>query len=65
MQTRSHVSRAAVLGGGATVLLANVLPRRVFGADLIPLRVGAPPTDATGEGFYGVDQGFYKAAGWT
>ena len=63
MQTHSHASRASVLGGGASVLLASLLPQRAFGADLIPLRVGAPPTDATGEGFYGVDQGFYKAAG--
>ena len=63
MKSRSHVSRASVLGGGASVLLASLLPQRAFGADLIPLRIGAPPTDATGEGFYGVDQGFYKAAG--
>jgi len=63
MLARPHLSRAAAIGGTAAALVAGVLPQRAFAADLIPLRVGAPPTDATGEGFYGVDQGFYKAAG--
>ena len=48
MQSRSHVSRAAVLAGGASVLLATMGPKRASGADLIPLRVGAPPTDQRG-----------------
>lgn len=63
MHPRSTVSRAALLGGTATALVASSLPRRTSAADLIPLRVGVPPTDATGEGFYGVDKGFYSDAG--
>ena len=63
MQTHSTISRAGMLGGSGAALLANALPRRSSAADLIPLRIGVPPTDATGEGFYGVDKGFYKDAG--
>jgi NitT/TauT family transport system substrate-binding protein len=63
MQPSSTISRRAVLGSGAAALLAAALPAPAPAADLIPLRVGVPPTDATGEGFYGLDKGFYKDAG--
>jgi NitT/TauT family transport system substrate-binding protein len=63
MHPRSTVSRAALLGGTVALLAASSLPRRTSAADLIPLRIGVPPTDATGEGFYGVDKGFYADAG--
>jgi NitT/TauT family transport system substrate-binding protein len=59
----SAISRAAWLGGTAAAILASTAPRPSSAADLIPLRVGVPPTDATGEGFYGVERGFYKDAG--
>src|SRR5580693_8994429 len=63
MHPRSTVSRAALLGGTVAALAGSSLPRRTSAADPIPLRVGVPPTDATGEGFYGVDKGFYADAG--
>lgn len=63
MKTHSLISRAGMLGACGAGLLASAVPRRSAAADLIPLRVGVPPTDATGEGFYGVDKGFYKDAG--
>src|ERR1700677_2391850 len=59
----SVISRAAWLGGSAAAILASAARPQSTAADLIPLRVGVPPTDATGEGFYGVDKGFYKDAG--
>ncbi|HEV8021866.1 MAG TPA: ABC transporter substrate-binding protein [Candidatus Lustribacter sp.] len=63
MQTHSTISRAGMLGAASAALLANALPKTTPAADLIPLRIGVPPTDATGQGFYGVDKGFYKDAG--
>jgi NitT/TauT family transport system substrate-binding protein len=63
MQHHPNVSRAAAFRTGAAILVASALPKRALGADLIPLRVGAGPTDATAEIFYGVDKGFYKDAG--
>src|SRR5580692_12882209 len=59
----SAISRAAWLGGSAAAILTSTAPKKSAAADLIPLRIGVPPTDATGEGFYGVDKGFYKDAG--
>jgi NitT/TauT family transport system substrate-binding protein len=55
-------SRRAFLASSAAAALAGAaLP--AWGADLVPIRLGASPTDATAGGYYGIDQGFYKEAG--
>jgi NitT/TauT family transport system substrate-binding protein len=55
-------TRARFLGSTAAAMLAaGALP--ALGADLVPIRLGAAPTDATAGGYYGIDQGLYKAAG--
>ncbi len=48
-----------VAGLSAAALAAGHDAARADG----PLRVGASPTDAAGEAFYAVDQGFFRAAG--
>jgi NitT/TauT family transport system substrate-binding protein len=55
-------SRAAFLGTSAAALLA-ASARQGWAADLTPIRLGASPTDATASAYYGIEQGFYKAAG--
>lgn len=56
------LSRAGFIGAGAAALAAGSL-RPARGADLVPIRLGAAPTDATAGGYYGIEQGFFKAAG--
>ena len=63
MTTSDRFSRAAVLGGGASIVAASLMPRCASGADLIPIRVGAAPSEQTAEAAYGVEKGFFKAAG--
>jgi NitT/TauT family transport system substrate-binding protein len=55
-------SRAGFIGAGAAALLAGAA-RPAWSADLVPIRLGAAPTDATAGGYYGIDQNFYKLAG--
>jgi NitT/TauT family transport system substrate-binding protein len=54
--------RAGFLASSTAAGLALVA-RRGSTAGLQPVRLGASPTDATAGGYYGIDQGFYKAAG--
>jgi NitT/TauT family transport system substrate-binding protein len=61
LDSRHRASRAAFLASSAALLAAPALP--AWAADLLPIRLGASPTDATAGGYYGIDQGFYKAAG--
>jgi NitT/TauT family transport system substrate-binding protein len=59
---KPEFSRAGFLSASAAAALASVaLP--VAAADLVPIRLGASPTDATAGGYYGIEQGFYKAVG--
>jgi len=55
------LSRSVFVGSTAAALLGSALPARA--ADLVPIRLGASPTDATAGGYYGIEEGFYKAAG--
>jgi NitT/TauT family transport system substrate-binding protein len=57
----SH-SRAAVLAGFAAVAAAPAVLRA---ADLPTIRIGAAPTDATAQHYYGQDLGMFAAAGLT
>jgi NitT/TauT family transport system substrate-binding protein len=57
----SH-SRAAVLAGLAAVAAAPAVLRA---ADLPTIRIGAAPTDATAQHYYGQDLGMFAAAGLT
>jgi NitT/TauT family transport system substrate-binding protein len=58
----SRLSRGRFVGSAAAAMLAG-RSLRAAAADLVPVRLGAAPTDATAGGYYGIDQGFYKAAG--
>src|ERR1700733_505854 len=53
-------SRAAALTGIAALAAA---PAIVRGADLVPIRIGAAPTDATAQHLYAQDLGMFTAAG--
>jgi NitT/TauT family transport system substrate-binding protein len=55
-------SRAAFIAASAAAMVAGSA-RPDWAADLTPIRLGASPTDATASGYYGIEQGFYKAAG--
>ncbi len=57
-----RLSRGLFVGSAAAAALAG-RSLRASAADLVPIRMGAAPTDATAGGYYGIDQGFYKAAG--
>jgi NitT/TauT family transport system substrate-binding protein len=59
---KPEFSRAGFMSATAAAALASVaLP--AMAADLVPIRLGASPTDATAGGYYGIEQGFYKAEG--
>jgi NitT/TauT family transport system substrate-binding protein len=61
-QAGRRVTRTGFLAStSAALVAAGALP--AWGADLTPIRLGASPTGATASGYYGMDQGFYKAVG--
>ena len=60
----THPNRAAALRGlAATAVALGTANGAARAADLLTLNVGAMPTDASAQAFYGVDEGFFKAAG--
>lgn len=56
-------SRSAFLATSAAIVAFSATARSASGADLLPVRVGLAPTDATAEAFYGHDNGMFAAAG--
>jgi NitT/TauT family transport system substrate-binding protein len=58
------VKRAAVLAGLASLALPTLGSRAAWAADATPLRLAAPPTDASAEYYYADAQGFFKKAGF-
>ena len=60
----SNASRNAFLKtAAATIAASAVTPAVARGADLTTIRVGLAPTDATGEGLYGHDNGMFRQMG--
>lgn len=60
--TGRGLSRSAFIAATAAAMMTNAA-HPAWAADLLPIRLGASPTDATASGYYGIEQGFYKAAG--